>query len=169
MGFIKALVQTTKMGYEMQNNWDVGAQLSDAQTSMAQMQQMMAQQTAGANLSVTGLDGIATINAVRQHGGMINMQPIVELDLTVLVSGAPAPVPAPAAAAPSMTKGSAAPTPAATPPAGGIVPGVPYPLVVSQTIEMMYAGRAIPGGRVAVKVDPANPQGIWLNWAAPVG
>lgn len=132
MGFIKSLVQTTKMGYEMQNNWDTGAQLQDASNSMAQMQQMMAQQTAGANLSLHGLDGTAVINAARQQGGMINMQPVVELDLTVLVPGRP-----------------------------------PMPITVSQTIEVMYAAKAAAGNRVAVRVDPTNPQAIWINWAAP--
>lgn len=132
MGFFKSLGELTKQGHEINKNWDVGAQLADAQQSMAGAQAMMAQQTAGANLAVTGQDAIATINGVRQGGGMVNYQPILELDLLVVAPGRP-----------------------------------PIPVTVSQVVEQIYLARAQIGGRVAVKVDPANPQLVWINWAAP--
>lgn len=133
MGFIKALRDVSKQSSEINKNWDVGAQLAGAQASMASAQAMMAQQTAGANLAATGLDAIATINGVRQGGGMVNYQPILELDLLVIAPGRP-----------------------------------PVPVSVSQVVEQIFLAKAQVGGRVVVKVDPANPQQVWINWAAPV-
>ncbi|MBJ7471254.1 MAG: hypothetical protein JHD16_08120, partial [Solirubrobacteraceae bacterium] len=93
MGFFKSVRELNKQGNEISKNWDVGAQLAGAQQSMAGAQAMMAQQTAGANLAMTGLDATATINGVRQGAGMVNYQPIVELDLLVMAPGrAPMPV-----------------------------------------------------------------------------
>jgi hypothetical protein len=89
MGMFKSMRDLQKQANEMNKNWDVGAQLADAQTTMQNAQAMMAQQTAAANLAATGLDGTATISAVRQGGGMVNYQPILEIDLTVLAAGRP--------------------------------------------------------------------------------
>jgi hypothetical protein len=93
MGFFKNLGELQKQGREMQKNMDVGAQMADAQTRMAQAQAMMQQQTAAASIAGTGIDATATIVAIRQGGGMINFQPIMALDLTVMPpGGAPYPV-----------------------------------------------------------------------------
>lgn len=154
MGFFKSMAQLTKQGYEMQNNWDVGAQLQDSQQAMAGMQAMMAQQTHAANLSQTGVDGTATITGVRQGAGMVNYQPILDLDLLITVGAAPAPAPADPL--------SKAPAPAAAP------IGAPIPVTVSQVVEQFHIHKAQPGTRVAVKVDPANPQAVWINWNSPV-
>lgn len=154
MGFIKSMAQLTKQGHEINKNWDVGAQLADAQASMAGAQQMMAQQTQAANLAHTGVDGVATITGVRQGAGMVNYQPILDIDLMVQIGAAPAP----AAPVDPLSK---APAPAA--PAG-----VPIPVTVSQVVEQIYLAKAQPGLRVAVKVDPSNPQSVFINWAAPV-
>jgi expansin (peptidoglycan-binding protein) len=89
MGLFKSMRDLQKQANEINKNWDVGAQLADAQTSMQNAQAMMAQQTAAANLAATGLDGVATITGVRQQGGMVNFQPILELDLTVAAAGRP--------------------------------------------------------------------------------
>jgi hypothetical protein len=89
MGFFKSLHELNKQGKEIQRTWDVGAQLEQAQASMAGASAMMAQQTAAASLAVTGLDATATVAGVRQGGGMINHQPMIELDLTVLAPGRP--------------------------------------------------------------------------------
>ena len=132
MGFFKSLHELNKQGNEISKNWDVGAQLADAQSSMAGAQAMMAQQTDAANLATAGLDGTATINAVRQGGGMVNYQPILELDLLVMAAGRP-----------------------------------PMPITVSQVVEQFYLGKAQVGNRVPVKIDPTNPQTVWINWAAP--
>ena len=89
MGFFKSMRQMQKQANEINKNWDVGAQLDDAQARMAQANEMMAQQTAAANIALTGADASATIVAVRDSGTMVNMQPSCEIDLTVMPDGLP--------------------------------------------------------------------------------
>jgi hypothetical protein len=89
MGMFKSLRDLQKQSDEINKNWDVGAQLADAQARMQDAQEMMAQQTAAANAAVTGADATATIVAVRQGHGMVNYQPTIEVDLTVLPEGLP--------------------------------------------------------------------------------
>jgi len=132
MGFFKSVRELNKQGKEMSRNWDVGAQLADAQSSMAAANQMMAQQTAAANIAATGLDATATVAAVRQGGGMVNYQPMVEIDLTVMAPG-----------------------------------GMPYPATVSQVVQQVHLARLTPGSTLKVKVDPADPATIWIDFFAP--
>ena len=89
MGFFKSVRELNKQGKEISRNWDVGAQLADAQASMTAANQMMAQQTAAANIAATGLDATATVADVRQSGALVNYQPMVEIDLTVMAPGSP--------------------------------------------------------------------------------
>lgn len=149
MGFFKSMAQLTKQGYEMQNSRDVDAELGAAQASMAGMQALMAQQTQAANLSQTGVDAVATITGVRQGSGMINYQPILDIDLLIDLNRHPTPPP--------------------VDPLAKVAPaGVPIPVSVSQVVEQIYLGKAQPGSAVAVKVDPSNPQSVFINWGAPV-
>jgi hypothetical protein len=131
MGFFKSVRELNKQGKEMSRTWDVGAQLADAQASMAAANEMMAQQTAAANVAATGLDATATVVAVRQGGAMINYQPVVEIDLTVMAPG-----------------------------------GMPYPATVSQVVQQVHLARLQPGNTLRVKVDPANPATIWIDFFA---
>jgi hypothetical protein len=89
MGFFKSMRDLQKQGNEISKDWDVGAQLADAQQQMAGASAFMAQQTAAANAATSGLVATATVAAVRQGGGMVNYEPIVELDLTVIAPGNP--------------------------------------------------------------------------------
>ena len=89
MGFFKSLNDLQKQSKEINKNWDVGAQLADAQTQMANANALMAQQTAAANAATSGIEATATVTAVRQGGGMVNYQPMVEIDLTVMAPGSP--------------------------------------------------------------------------------
>lgn len=89
MGMFRAMRDLHQQSSEISKNWDVGAQMAQAQASMQSAQATMAQQTAATTIAATGIDGTATISAVRQGGAMINRQPIVELDLTVMVPGRP--------------------------------------------------------------------------------
>jgi hypothetical protein len=89
MGFFKSLNDLQKQSNEINKNWDVGAQMADAQAQMANANALMAQQTAAANAATNGIDATATVTAVRQQGGMVNFQPMVELDLTVMAPGNP--------------------------------------------------------------------------------
>ena len=93
MGLFKSVRDLQKQSNEINKNWDVGAQLEDAQARMADAQEMMAQQTAAANAATSGVDGTATIVAVRQGGAMVNFQPMIEVDLTVLPEGGLPPYP----------------------------------------------------------------------------
>jgi hypothetical protein len=87
MGFFKSMRELQKQSDEINKNWDVGAQLEDAQARMQDANEMMAQQTAAANAALSGIDGTATIVAVRQGHAMVNYQPMLELDLTVVPEG----------------------------------------------------------------------------------
>jgi hypothetical protein len=87
MGFFKSMRDLQKQSNEINKNWDVGAQLEDAQVRMQGAQEMMAAQTAAANAALTGIDGTATIVAVRQGQAMVNFQPMLEIDLTVIPAG----------------------------------------------------------------------------------
>jgi hypothetical protein len=89
VGLFKSVRELQKQSNEISKNHDMGAQLEDAQTRMAEAQELMAQQTAAANAATTGVDATATIVAIRQSGGMVNFQPMIEVDLTVLPDGLP--------------------------------------------------------------------------------
>lgn len=41
----------------------------------------------------------------------------------------------------------------------------PYPVTVTQIVEQPYLAKAVPGQQVAVKVDPQDPQTVWIDWA----
>jgi hypothetical protein len=128
MGFFKDLNTLKKQGEEIRKTYDVGDQMANAQAQMAQAQQMMAQQTAAANLASTGTPASATVVAARQGGGMVNFQPIMEVDLTVF------------------------------PPAGA-----PYPATMTGPMPTNVAGRLAPGATLQVKIDPQNPQSVWID------
>jgi len=93
VGLFKSVRDLQKQSNEINKNWDVGAQLDDAQKRMADAQEMMAEQTAAANAATTGVDATATIVAVRQGGAMVNFQPMIEVDLTVVPDGGLPPYP----------------------------------------------------------------------------
>jgi hypothetical protein len=64
-----------------------GERLAGAQSRMAEAQEMMAQQTRMMNLAATGADASATIIDARQTTQMINFEPVIELDLHLIVDG----------------------------------------------------------------------------------
>jgi hypothetical protein len=43
--------------------------------------------------------------------------------------------------------------------------GAPYPANVTQVVEQPFLAKAAPGQQVKVKVDPADPTVIWIDWA----
>jgi hypothetical protein len=89
MGFFKDIRDLNKQANEIRKDYDVGDQLVNAQASMAAANSLMAEQTAAANAALSGVDATAVIAAVRQGAGMINMQPMIEMDLTVMLEGLP--------------------------------------------------------------------------------
>lgn len=89
MGMFKSMRQLQKQAKEIDKTFDPGKQMTDATAKMAAAQQMMAEQTKAANISATGIDATAVVSAVRQPGTMINMQMVLEIDLTVMPDGLP--------------------------------------------------------------------------------
>ena len=88
MGFFKSINEATKLAGEIRDDWDPKAQRAAGMERMRQAQAMMAQQTAAATAAVSGLDGTATVVTASQGSGMVNMHPIVDIELTVMVPGA---------------------------------------------------------------------------------
>lgn len=44
--------------------------------------------------------------------------------------------------------------------------GVPYPVSVTQVVEQLFLAKAAPGGQLKVKIDQADPQVVWIDWAS---
>jgi hypothetical protein len=92
MGFFKGLRDVQKQSREINKNWDAGASFEQAQAQMAAANQTMADMTASTNASVNavanGIDATAVVTGVRQQG-MVNFQPLMEVDLTVTPDGLP--------------------------------------------------------------------------------
>lgn len=89
MGIFKSVRNLQKQSKEISANWDAGAQMANAQQQMQAASEMMAKQTEAAKIAATGIAATASIVAVRQSQGMVNLQPIVEIDLTVMPEGLP--------------------------------------------------------------------------------
>jgi hypothetical protein len=87
VALFKALRELKQQSDQINASWDPAAQIADAQARMTEMSAMMAQQTAAANAATTGVEGRATVVAVRQGGGMVNHQPVIAVDLTVFPAG----------------------------------------------------------------------------------
>jgi hypothetical protein len=89
MGFLRSISDLQKQAKEIDKDFHPGQQMKDAKIRMAAANEMMAEQTKAAQAAVSGIDGMATVLAVRQTGAMINFNPSVEIDLTVLPAGRP--------------------------------------------------------------------------------
>jgi hypothetical protein len=85
MGFMKDLRDLSKAGKEASKGWDPAAQMRQANEQMKQM-------TTQSTLLTTGTIARATVTALRDTGTMVNYQPVVEVDVTVLpANGMPFP------------------------------------------------------------------------------
>jgi hypothetical protein len=76
MGLFKDVRKLSKMGKEMSKDYDPVSQLREASD---QMQQMTAQN----ELLARGTPAEATVVGMRDTGMQVNLQPVVEVDLTV--------------------------------------------------------------------------------------
>ena len=94
MGLFKSIRETQKVAREISKDWDPGQQRRDGMARMQAAQEMMAQTTKAANISATGIPAAATVTAASQTGAMINMEPVVELTLTVIPATGLPPYPA---------------------------------------------------------------------------
>ena len=64
-------------------------QIAGARSRMAAANEMLAQQTRMMTLAATGAEASATVMAARETSQLINFEPVVELDLTLIVDGRP--------------------------------------------------------------------------------
>lgn len=131
MGFLKDMRKLSKQAKEVSKDWDPGAQLEAASATLEATNEMIAQQTAAARLAVSGTPAVGQVNAARDTGALVNMQPVMEIDFLILPEAWP-----------------------------------PYPVSVRQIVPMAQIGRLAPGTRLSVKIDPADPNAVWVDWAA---
>jgi hypothetical protein len=89
MGMFRSMRQLQKQANEIQKTRDPGQQMADGMERMRQAQDFMAQQTQAANIAATGADATAMITGVTQTGAMVNFQPTLRIDLTVMPDGLP--------------------------------------------------------------------------------
>jgi hypothetical protein len=93
MGMFKDLHNLKKQAREIGDSYDSSANLSRGMERMRQAQSMMAEQakaaTMAANAKGTGVEATAIIASVTQGTTMINYQPSLDIELTVMRDGAP--------------------------------------------------------------------------------
>jgi len=87
MGIFKDMRTLSKQGKELSAQHDVGDQLQKGMNSMAQANQYLEQQIAGAALANTGTPAQLQVVASRDTGTVINLQPLLELELLVHPQG----------------------------------------------------------------------------------
>ncbi|MGB8861132.1 MAG: hypothetical protein WCC60_17885 [Ilumatobacteraceae bacterium] len=138
MGFFKDVKKLSDQGKAIQAAAPpMKDRMADASARMAAANQMMSNMAQGSMQATqaiaNGVATTATITGVRQTGMMMNFNPVVELDLMVMMPG-----------------------------------GVPMPVTRQETVMQVHLGRCQPGLRLNVKVDPANVNGLWIDWVNPV-
>lgn len=82
MGFFKDVGKLSKMGKEMSKDHDPAAQMRQAKQQMDAM-------TAQNQLLTSGTSAQATVTALRDTGMEVNLQPVIEVDLTVFPAAGP--------------------------------------------------------------------------------
>jgi hypothetical protein len=137
MGVFKNMRDLQKQARQFERNMpSPGERMAAAQARMANVNQMLANQTQAANAAASAAVGMAdgtaarrtvTITDMRQIG-MMNFDLLVEFDLTVLPDGMP-----------------------------------PYPATTQQRVSQMQIGQLRPGLTLQASVDPSNPAAIWLD------
>lgn len=84
MGFLGDINKLNKQAKEMKKDWDPGAQMQDAMAQMKAVNESMAD----ANQAITdGVPGTAQVVAVGASTGMVNMNPMMQVDLLVTSEG----------------------------------------------------------------------------------
>lgn len=89
MGLFKSIRDLNAQSKEINEDWDPGAQAQDAVEQMKAANQMMADQAETAKLATEGVDASGTITAVQQGNAMVNFQPTVSIEVTVMRDGMP--------------------------------------------------------------------------------
>lgn len=90
MGLLGDLNKLNQQGKEMRKNWDPGAQMNDALAQMRAVNESMAESS---QALTDGVPGTAQVVAVGPSTGMVNMNPMMQVDLLVTgPGGLPRPV-----------------------------------------------------------------------------
>ena len=131
MGFFKDISKIKRQAKELDKTFDPGAQMRQAKEALASVGQMMEQQTAAAQMAVSGEPATAQVSATRDTGTFTNIQPVLDLSLLVFHGDRP-----------------------------------PYPVTLRQVVPVAQLARLAPGNTLAVKVDPARPELVWIDWGA---
>jgi hypothetical protein len=84
MGFIGDLNKLNKQAKEINKTWDPGAQAQDALAKMKALNESM---TETAQAMTDGVPGTAQVVAVGPSTGMMNMNPMMQVDLLVTAQG----------------------------------------------------------------------------------
>lgn len=86
MGVFKDLRTLSAQGKEMRNNAPpMKDKMANMSAKMAEANAMMAGMTQGAAVMTNGTAAVATITSARQTGAQINFNPVVELELLVML------------------------------------------------------------------------------------
>jgi hypothetical protein len=84
MGFLGDINKLNKQAKEMRKDWDPGAQMQDA---MARMKAVNESMTEATQAMTDGVPGTAQVVAVGPTTGMLNMNPMMQVDLLVTAQG----------------------------------------------------------------------------------
>jgi hypothetical protein len=137
MGFFKSMHELNKQARELERNSPpVGARMAAMQDRLADLNQMMANQTQAATnaaaAAAAGASGMAERCQVMVIGmrqvGTINFDLLIEFELTVTPQGRP-----------------------------------PYPATIEQLVSQFQVGSLGTGRTLQATIDPANPMAIWLD------
>jgi hypothetical protein len=133
MGLFKDLRALSKQANEISAQYPLSDVVANAQAGMAQAQQLLdtlastsAEATAGL---VNGVESTATVVASRPTGAVVSFNPVIDLDLLVMLPG-----------------------------------GIPRPVTRREIVAQLHLVRAQPGSKLRVKVDPADPTRLWIDW-----
>jgi hypothetical protein len=89
MSLFKDLRKLSKQSKELSKDWDPAAQMRQASAAMEATAGMMARQTAAARLAESGESASAQVSAARDTGELVNLQPVVEIDVLIYRQGRP--------------------------------------------------------------------------------
>lgn len=87
MGFFKDLNRLSKQAKEIDETYDAGAQAQQGLAQMRQMNQMLQQQAQATNVATTGAPAQVQITGSRDTGTVMNMQPVLQIDVLVVPDG----------------------------------------------------------------------------------
>ena len=137
MGVFKSMRDLQKQAKEIERTAPpAGERMRMMQERMANVSEMLANQTQAASAAASAAAGLANGTAARRtvmitgmrQIGTINFDLLIEFELTVMADGLP-----------------------------------PYPVTTQQTISQLQIGQLRPGLTVQAAVDTTNPSAVWLD------